>query len=719
RGDFQIEGVPEELCERFSKRHEQINDALDDLLANKPELNGANLKDLRERLATAERSRKVRDLAPSELRRLWDAQLTNDDRRALANLTKTSVSESPRETLKVVQEAIEWAEEHLFDRRSVVSEAEIWECALEHARGQSIDLDTLKRQTAARGYLRDPKIPWQITTAPVLQREWEIVATAANGVGEFQPFVSRELTLNPELDGEQAAALKRLARSRDFISLFRGGAGTGKSFVLRELAVVLASSDWPLAVIAPQRQQVLELEAAGFPVPTTVAGFLAGCSAPKGTVVIVDEAGQIGARQMLDLIRRVASVGGRLVLSGDTRQHGPVEASDALLAIERYSGLKPVELEQIRRQNPDLAKNQAERAAIAAYRRAVESAAAGRLQESFDRLDRMGALVTCRFDEQQQNLAAEYLRLMEKGHSIVVVSQTWSEVHRVNEQVRAALKTMGRLGNEEWSVQALERIDLTSAQKRDVRFHETGNVIVFNQKVRNVVPGETGRFVSVLSDGVLVEVGKRVVKVPKRHLDRIAVCRLTELPISSGDRLQLKANRRQRDGRSVVNGELVTVRSVRPDGAIELEDGRVLDAGYREFVPGYAVTSYGSQGKTVDYVLFSDSAVKVATNDQQWYVTISRGRKGIRIYTPDKEQLRENVIRSGQRKLALDVAGPQISPSRHRKAPRQVLTRWYQRFGRRAAQLMTAVRQVRRFNRNRQEKHERQIKHQTTRVLVD
>ena len=31
-------------------------------------------------------------------------------------------------------------------------------------------------------------------------------------------------------------------------------------------------------------------------------------------------------------------------------------------------------------------------------------------------------------------------------------------------------------------------------------------------------------------------------------------------------------------------------------------------ADYRQFVRGYAVTSYGSQGKTVDHVLFSDSA---------------------------------------------------------------------------------------------------------------
>ena len=43
---------------------------------------------------------------------------------------------------------------------------------------------------------------------------------------------------------------------------------------------------------------------------------------------------------------------GRVILSGDTRQHGPVEASDALRAIERYSGLRAAELNEIRRQDP-------------------------------------------------------------------------------------------------------------------------------------------------------------------------------------------------------------------------------------------------------------------------------------------------------------------------------------------------------------------------------
>jgi hypothetical protein len=49
----------------------------------------------------------------------------------------------------------------------------------------------------------------------------------------------------------------------------------------------------------------------------------------------------------------------------------------------------------------------------------------------------------------------------------------------------------------------------------------------------------------------------------------------------------------------------------------------------------------------VDYVLFSDSAVKAATNLHQWYVTISSGKKGIHVFTTDKAGLRENTTRSG------------------------------------------------------------------------
>jgi hypothetical protein len=148
----------------------------------------------------------------------------------------------------------------------------------------------------------------------------------------------------------------------------------------------------------------------------------------------------------------------------------------------------------------------------------------------------------------------------------------------------------------------------------------------------------------------------------------------------------LKANGRSEDNRKLANGELVTVKEVREDGRIALADGRVLPSRFRQFVRGYAVTSYASQGKTVDHVLFSDSAVKAATNQQQWYVTVSRGRKGVEIFTTDKQQLREQITRSGDRPLAMGLT-PKTRNSWFHQAIEQ-------RYGPRAANILSKRRQA-------------------------
>ncbi len=495
------------------------------------------------------------------------------------------------------------------------------------------------------------------------------------------------------------------------MSLFRGGAGTGKSFVLRELVDQIWQSDRRVIVLAPQRQQVVDMESAGFPSPTTIANFLIKGELAAGAVVVVDEAGQIGGRQMHQLLQLARERNARVILSGDTRQHGAVEASDALLAIERYSGIAPVELHTIRRQDPALAINQYERARIKQYRKAVEAAAAGKLVESFKRLDQMGAIVACGLGEQADKLADEYLRLAEQKSSAVVVSQTWAEVHRVNSRVRDALKSKGLLGANDVTVQVLEKSDLTNAQKRDPRFYPKDGVIVFNQKVRQAAPGASGKLLGIVKIGVLVEVDGKCVTVANRLLDKISVCLPREIPVATGERLHLKANRTLAAGGRTANGELVTVKAVRPDGGIELADGRVLGKGFREFLPGYAVTSYGSQGKTVDHVLFSDSSIKAATNAQQWYVTISRGRRGIRIFTPDKMQLLENLVHSGHRPLALELA----NGIRPRLANRlwDRLHGCLLRFGQRAADTFCRLKMSRHHKHQHQQKHE----HKNTRML--
>lgn len=705
RGDFEVEGVSDEICRRFSKRDAQIDQALAKLLADKPELVGSNLNELRAKLAVEHRTRKQRDLSRNELRTLWNAQLSATERTDLRQLVDRPWEIAVSHSVVGLNEAVQWAEEHLFDRHSVILECHLWQETLMRGRGANFTLDELKSVTSQRDYVRSRERPNEVSLQDVLARELEIVQQVKDGAGIHGPLVDTPHAPNLKLDDEQRNALDALLRSTNVVSLFRGGAGTGKSFVLRELVEQILQTGKSVVVLAPQRQQVVDMEKAGFPSPATIASFLLKGELPTGAVVIVDEAGQIGGRQMHQLLRLVHKRKARVILSGDTRQHGAVEASDALLAIERYSGIKPVELHTIRRQDPGLARSKSERALIKQYRQAVEAAAAGKLVESFKRLDQMGAIVSCGLGEQADKLANEYLRFAEQKASVVVVSQTWAEVHRINFRVRDALKSKGLLGSNDVTVEALDKCDLTNAQKRDARYYPTDSTIVFNQKVRQTKPGAKGKLLGIVKTGVLVEVDGKCITVANKSLDKITVCQPREFAIVGGERLHLKANRKLADGSRTTNGELVTVKTVHQDGKIELVDGRILDKGFREFLPGYAVTSYGSQGKTVDYVLFSDSTIKTATSAQQWYVTISRGRRGIHIFTPDKEQLRENLVRSGHRPLAME-----LTQNLHRRRGNQLWNRLHGsllRFGQRAADVFCRLKQSRRHQ-QLVNKHERQ-----------
>lgn len=293
---------------------------------------------------------------------------------------------------------------------------------------------------------------------------------------------------------------------------------------------------------------------------------------------------------------------------------------------------------------------------------------------------------------------------IEQNNSCAVVSQTWAEIHRVNEAVRAKLKTKGRLGATETSVTALEQVDLTDAQKRDLRFYTPESVLVFNRDTAGFKAGSSGKLLHLADRHLLVEAEGRIRPIPLKHVDRISVCRTNPSTASPGERLQLKANIRAQDGRRLANGELVTVRKILADGRVALTDGRTLPASFRQFTHGYAVTSYAAQGKTVDHVLFSDSTSRPATSAQQWYVTISRGRKGISIFTSDPEQLRTNITRSGERPLAME-----LRPAVRKRS-------WFyrlvaKRFGERAANIFERARRRRKSERLRE--RQTQVVHQT------
>src|SRR6266481_5088051 len=235
RGDFEIAEVSRELCERFSKRHREIDEKTRTFLASHPDKQAGNENAIREHIAHKDRAHKPPNVGLEQLRQFWADQLSADESSSLYPTRQRNASPEP---FMSAAEAVTWAESHLFERRSVVREHELWRHALEAARGGSLSLVDIKKETMSRVYLRDGND--KVAHRDVLAREWEIVQAARDGIGRHTPLAT--IIGNSGLAEDQHRALDAILKSTGFITLFRGGAGTGKSFVLRAVQQAIGST---------------------------------------------------------------------------------------------------------------------------------------------------------------------------------------------------------------------------------------------------------------------------------------------------------------------------------------------------------------------------------------------------------------------------------------------------------------------------------------------
>ena len=650
--DFELRGVSPELIEKFSKRHQQIDAGVRERLSQgeRPQ----NLKALRAQIAHDNRARKIRESSADQLRSHWREQMSPQERQSIAipNLARFDLK---NETDMV--SLVDWADERVFERKSVVEDYQLKAAALIRGRGKDFSLQDLNAEINRRDYLKNER-DHTMTTHVALDRELYIVRTAEEGRFKNSPFCENYQPSIVTITGEQKSAIERILGSQDYVTLFRGGAGTGKTFALQEVSRGLESAGYAVVVLAPQRQQVIDLQNDGFEAQT-VARFLAQSDLPNNAVVIIDEAGQIGGKQMSELFTTLKASETRIILSGDTRQHGAVEASDALRAIEKYAHLSAAELTAIRRQDPAKGRDENERIFIGEYREAVKAASEGKVFESFERLDALDCVEQVDEASRQATLADDYLQARQAGEKTLVVAQTWDEIHAVNDAVRERLKNEGLLGKES-KLAFYESRDLDSAQKRDARYYQQGDCVYFIKKYGRFSKGALAKVEAANEQGLSLRINGKVTTVSLKQSKHFVVVRERELALAPGDRLQMKFNGKSSDNKPIVNGELVTVARIYKNGKVAVVDDRgqrkTLAPEQRLANLGYAVTSYASQGKTVDTVLFSDSQNKAATNRNQWYVSISRARRKIKIYTSDKEVLRENLLRLGERTLAMDFA---------------------------------------------------------------
>ena len=125
------------------------------------------------------------------------------------------------------------------------------------------------------------------------------------------------------------------------------------------------------------------------------------------------------------------------------------------------------------------------------------------------------------------------------------------------------------------------------------------------------------------------------------------------------------------------NGAMYQIKGFTDDGDIIIKTGRhgkeqaVISKHYGNLAHGYVTTSHASQGITVDRVFIAQSSESFpASSTEQFYVSVSRGKESVKIYTDDKEELKNVIQKSGQRISATELQQQQ-KPENTREATNQ------------------------------------------------
>jgi conjugative relaxase-like TrwC/TraI family protein len=638
---FDIEGVSDEVLKRFSKRSQQrdaVVKAMEQKLGRKLSNNAVALA------VHQSRADKTKGISTVEVREQQLAQLSADERQSLETLRKSAHSTRLPRIALVENQALRHAIEHVFERKSVVPEHELLNVALSHRFGE-VDLNHLK---AAVKHSTDlVRTDRGFSTKEILATELALIQTVNTGCDAVAP-------LHPGyrpadwLGEDQRRAIYHVLRTSDRITGLRGLAGSGKTTALRELVAACKEAKIEPLFCAPTAAATEVLRKEGFEAKTLESLLLTKPALSARQLVVLDEAGAVG----IDAMKRLFDLAhnARVVLSGDTGQHASVARGDALRILERHSDFKSGQLTAIRRQRK------------ADYRKAVELAAQKNTHEAFVQLERMGAVAEVLahgHHDLHDSVAESYLKALADNKSVLLVAPTWAEIEAVTEKIRAGLKTSGRLTGEEKEFSVFDSLSWTEAQKRDARQYRPGMVLRFHRSAHGFEKNESVAVAAVDHDSLKIRrADASEVLLQLGQGSALSACfdvgEKRKLKVAAGDKLLLQANA-VAGRKHFVNGELVEVKAFQGDDVL-LADGRVIPANYRTFTHGYAVTSHAAQGKTVDEVLVVASSRSLpAVHQEQFYVSISRGRERCQVFTDDAELLRSHVTHSSARLAAVEA----------------------------------------------------------------
>jgi Ti-type conjugative transfer relaxase TraA len=265
------------------------------------------------------------------------------------------------------------------------------------------------------------------------------------------------------LSGEQADALAHITNGSD-LGVVVGHAGTGKSAMLGVAREAWEAADYEVRGVALSGIAAENLESGSGIASRTIASMEHGWGQGRDLltsrdVLVIDEAGMVGTRQLERVLSHASEAGAKVVLVGDIKQLQSIEAGAAFRSIhERHGG---AEIGDVRRQREDWQRDATRDLGNGKTGNALEAYRSHEMvHEAQTREQARGDLID-RWDRDRQ---------ASPDRTRIILTHTNDEVRALNEAARERMRTAGDLGD-----------DVRLTVERGARHFASGDRVMFLQ----------------------------------------------------------------------------------------------------------------------------------------------------------------------------------------------------------------------------------------------
>ena len=337
-----------------------------------------------------------------------------------------------------------------------------------------------------------------LSSEKALARNAAALADTAHGVGkhDVEHAVRAAASRGLALGAEQRQALDHVTR-RPGLSLVVGHAGAGKSAMLGVARETWEAAGYTVRGAALSGIAAENLEGGSGIASRTIASLEHSWARDRDRltsrdVLVVDEAGMIGTRQLQRVMAEAASGGAKVVMVGDVQQLQAIEAGAAFrLLAERHGA---AEIGEVRRQTAQWMRDATREFATGRTGEALGAyARAGMVHASGTRDAARAALIE-RWDAERQATPSA---------SRIILTHMNKEVEMLNQVARQKLAERGELGR-----------DVAVQTERGLRQFADQDRILFlkNERDLGVKNGTLGTIEKAAGDSLAVRLddGRRV-----------------------------------------------------------------------------------------------------------------------------------------------------------------------------------------------------------------